>query len=287
MKQQAVASLNKIIVLIVMFMGTALAAPDHLDVQFEEIVFNPDDAKRNESWGTPAERQEMIRRLRVRLNDTDYHTRSVAQRGLLILDDEPSIARMMPGYRAGEVDVSADFALYARGAALPYVVAEIERGSTKWEASGAHFAPLKIRATATTLRCIQNTKDFPSESRAWATDTSEKLGLYSTRVHEQATAQVLQWWEHNRVAVEGKDYAKATWIPRERISLDFIVKGHDDPRPSPPALPPGYGKLTPKVSAGETARPSAISETGWGWIVVTFVLLGGSLWVWKRRFTRN
>lgn len=281
MKPQVAVLFNRINLLFVLSLFPVQAESDVLDQQFGQTVFTDDRAERNENFGTPEQRAEMIRRLRLKLNDESINSRTGAERGLLRLGDEQSIASMMPAYRAGDLEAVSNFELAGRASLLPFLIEDVQHGSMQWDKGEVTRGPLKIRATMMALHCIEMTQGFLPETKAWAAERHLQLGEYTIDVIDQVSNQFLRWWDHNKQVVIAGRYAKATWLPTEKINLDFLEKRRNAVLRPPPTPPPALRALPSHASPGSL---SAIRRPPiWPWIVAGLFILAGGFMVWRKR----
>ncbi len=255
--------------------GSLHAAMDAVDIEIAAnnttILIGPDH--KDLSLMTPAEREDVLRRLRIESDNPDANTRNQAEYVLLLQNDDETILRLLKAYHAG--DRSSELGLSGaanRGttAVLPYLIDDIYNGPTTERGKvGADVGIYSIRDASSImfLEDVMRATAFSPETRDWAKAAYNGFRTFS---HEQVLTQVKDWWEHNKEAILSKQYDKATWLPTDKASLNPVAASTQTP-PTNPASP------TPSPS------PSSPSPLPWKLIVVVVAVLAAGAAAFKLR----
>lgn len=224
MKMQTKRRLNHIIFLIVVLLpGIALAGftADDFTIDSNGIEIGPKHININKL--SPEAREDVLRRIRALLDSRDWDTRDKAAQTLLSINDDQTIRRIIRSYRGNTLPgapVNAQYiADYGREAVIPYLIPDIynDHGKTLFRAiSSERLGPV---STELILGCIMNSKGFPVQTKAWAHDLNVDRGWSLETVNAEIVSEIKQWWEHNKDAINAKQYDKATWLPKEKIEV--------------------------------------------------------------------
>lgn len=197
------------------------------------------------SWITPELLPKAIQRLKQMREEAippgakDERLAQNFDEALVALDDRETILRLIRDYHEDQGWGETVLEFNGRAAALSCLSEDLYTGAIERRKGNSG---LSIRDnSANMMFCmIWQNQAFPILSRKWA----RSIYGYSSLEYERPgydPAKILpvvhamqQWWEHNKEAIEAKDYEKATWIPPDYplSSYESIVvktfKNHEE-----------------------------------------------------------
>jgi hypothetical protein len=270
-------TINKILLAVLCLLGVALRAAQEEPVyvaMYSEEDLRVYPGNKNFRTLSSGEQAEVIRRLRVQLEDSDPDIRFQSAGSLLKLRDEAGIEYMVGlyhqpwdpekfRYRVGDVHLQllAEDALESAAhagveAILPFLIDDVTRASREVRLKGEpvpsdmpNFRSIQSTSTVMAARSIMRSRAYPPATVAWATKIYD---VVLNKEPTQAEAQLISWWEHNKAAILAKDYAKATWLPP--------AVGGETP-PATPNAPTNPASVTPTPLP--PASPDSASPLTW------------------------
>lgn len=184
--------------------------------EIEHHMANPPSTAKI-AWVKPEYKKEVITFLRAEIK-TNKEYESAIYRALVGLGDENSIEEVIQKMKAKDRQAEYDFFDNINRENIKFVVPLIYEG----DASANKFGqPFWMHAASKLLASIVVDNDKISKDvNHWAYKISLDVGIKYKR-DEHLRWLVLQWWEHNRIAILAKNYEEVKWLPTFKGKLDY------------------------------------------------------------------
>jgi len=296
---QANMEIKTCLVLFLLMAAAIFAKADELDMQIRQKITSPAQHERDLSWISPELRPQIIARLKQRLEDP--LRRDTAEDGLLTLNDEETIERLVKQYREGDHLALSRLQLSGREGTVSKLIEDVINGPGPWLFDGPDVvgATQQEISTGILLTSIRRSDAFPKETILWARNARDMLTSGLPVLQGKVFKQTQEWWSHNREAILAHKYENATWLPAEKIVLPFSKVPVEDAKrvwPPKPGEKPGAPN-TPKQPDGTASKPSGSAPLatvdkagertplrgGWAlWAGIAAVLAAAAGWLWLR-----